>query len=187
MLCSSPVTHGVLGLENGTTVPTHRFQEQSPCPEQRRRKGWKRKALQMILNSFLLRPLERNPAVLSPCFLFAEFLLTVGSFVCQNHNKGRPWVSTQAIFSLSRLWSSHKGIIVAGSLGLSAPEAHQRHFLMPAWPHRSLSHCIKLNSMINLCSPQGPLVHTERENIYFYQNTSIIYFHFIALIKKRNS
>lgn len=170
--------------EKGNAVPRHPEQQQHPCPHQGEEGG---EAQQMILNSFLLRSLERNPTVLSPCFLFSEFLLTVGSFVCQNHNKGRPWVSTQAIFSLSLLWSSHKGIIVAGSLGLSAPEADQRHFLMPAWPHRSLSHCIKLNSMINLCSPEGPSVHMGRENIYFYQNTSIIYFHFIALIKKRNS
>lgn len=176
-----PVTHGVWEGKCCTKTPRAAA---APLPPPR---GGRGEAQQMILNSFLLRSLERNPTVLSPCFLFSEFLLTVGSCVCQNHNKGRPWVSTQAIFSLSLLWSSHKGIIVAGSLGLSAPEADQRHFLMPAWPHRSLSHCIKLNSMINLCSPEGPSVHMGRENIYFYQNTSIIYFHFIALIKKRNS
>lgn len=105
------------------------------------------------------------PPHFHPAFCFLNFSWQLALSFARTTTKDGLEFPHRPFPPLSLLWSSHKGIIVAGSLGLSAPEADQRHFLMPAWPHRSLSHCIKLNPMINLYCPRVPR-YKERERKY---------------------
>lgn len=124
---------------------------------------------QIILNAFLLSPFERKLLLLDHCTFTLLYVLWISPDSWLFHlpePQQRKALSFHTGHSPTPLCFTLCADHLTKILLLLAPCTWSRSkalFKMPAWPHRSLSHCIKLSLMIHLYCPLGLSVQRKGE------------------------